>query len=121
MKENHEVPSYSSIVRFEERLSLRSLSARTREEYLRYVRKLAGHSAKDRCVLQEVEARAYLLYLREQKKYAPSSMRLAVAALQMLFKDVLGRDWKLFAIVRCPDRPALTELWPGPITSYKPS
>jgi len=41
MKENHHVPSYSSIIHFEEHLSLRSLSARTREEYVRYVRKLA--------------------------------------------------------------------------------
>ena len=88
MKENHHVPSYSSIVRFEEHLSLRSLSARTREEYVRYVRKLAGHSGKDPSVLEEPEARAYLLYLKEHKKYAPSSMRIAVAALQMFFKDV---------------------------------
>jgi hypothetical protein len=34
-------------------------------------------------------------------------MRIAGAALQMFFKDVLGRDWKLFAIVRCPDRQKL--------------
>ena len=107
MKENHHVPSYSSIVRFEEHLSLRSLSARTREEYVRYVRKLASHSGKDPSVLEEPEARAYLLYLKEQKKYAPSSMRIAVAALQMFFKDVLGREWTLFAIVRCPDRQKL--------------
>ena len=30
-------------------------------------------------------------------------MRIAVATLQMLFKDVLGRYWKLFAILRCRD------------------
>jgi site-specific recombinase XerD len=101
MKENRHVPSYSSIVRFEEHLTLRSLSARTREEYLRYVRKLASHRGKAPFVLEEAEARAYLLYLKEQKKYAPSSMRIAVAALQMFFKDVFGRGWKLFAIVLC--------------------
>jgi hypothetical protein len=82
---------------------LRSLSGRTREEYVRYVRKLASHSGKDPSVLEEAEARAYLPYLKEQKKFAPSSMRIAVAALQMFFKDVFGRDWKLFAIVRSPD------------------
>jgi hypothetical protein len=58
MKENYHGPSYSCIVRFEEHLSLRSLSARTREEYLRYVRKVAGHSGKDPSVLEEPEARA---------------------------------------------------------------
>jgi hypothetical protein len=58
MKENYHGPSYSCIVRFEEHLSLRSLSARTREEYLRYVRKVAGHSRKDPSVLEESEARA---------------------------------------------------------------
>jgi site-specific recombinase XerD len=71
------------------------------------VRKLAGQSGKDPSVLEEPEARAYLLDLKERKNYAPSSMRIAVAALQMFFKDVLGRDWKLFAIVRCPDRQKL--------------
>ena len=50
-----------------------------------------------------VDARAYLLYLKEKKKYAPSSMRIAVAAMQMFFGGVLGHDWKLFSIVRCPD------------------
>jgi integrase len=108
MKENRHVPSYSSIVRFEEHLTLRSLSGRTREEYVRYVRKLASHSGKDPSVLEEAEGRAYLLYLKEQKKYAPSSMRIAVAAAANVLQGCpWRRDWKLFAIVRCPDRQKL--------------
>jgi len=97
------VPSYPSIARLEEHLSLKSLSARTREEYPRYIRKLAERFGKDPALLEEQDARAYLLYLKEKKKYAPSSMRIAVAAIQMFFGGVLGHDWKLFSIVRCPD------------------
>ena len=89
MKENHHVPTYSSIVRFEEHLSLRSLSARKRANSMSAMfASLPAYSGKDPSVLEEPEARAYLLYLKEHKRYAPSSMRIAVAALQMFFKDV---------------------------------
>ncbi len=96
-------PTYPSIKQLAEHLSLRSLSSRTRGEYLRYIRKLAAHCGKDPATLQEEEARAYLLYLKEQKRYAPSSMRIAAAALRFFYNEVLGRGWRLFSIVRSPD------------------
>ena len=101
------IPSHPSLTLLAEHLSLRSLSVRTRGEYLRYVRKLAGRCAKDPALLEEHEARTYLLYLKEQKKYAPSSLRIAAAALQFFFNTVLARDWRLFALVRSPDRQRL--------------
>ena len=45
---------------FNSLLALGLSRARKLEEYVRYVRKLAGHSGKDPSVLEEPEARAYL-------------------------------------------------------------
>jgi len=101
------IPTYPSIEQLAEHLSLRSLSSRTHEEYVRYIRKLAGHCAKDPATLEEHEARAYLLYLKEQKQYAPSSMRIATAALRFFYNEVLGRGWRLFSMVRSPDKQRL--------------
>ena len=107
MNTSHPLVTYPSLEEFAGHLSLRSQSARTRGEYLRYVRKLAGHCGKDPALLAEPEVRGYLLYLKEDKHYAPGSMRIAVAALRGFFNDLLGRDWPLFSIVRCPDRQRL--------------
>ncbi len=101
------IPTYPSIEQLAEHLSLRSLSSRTHEEYVRYIRKLAGHCAKDPATLEEHEARAYLLYLKEQKQYAPSSMRIATAALRFFYNEVLGRGWRLLSMVRSPDKQRL--------------
>ena len=40
--------------------------------------------------------------LKEHLKYAPSSLRLAVAALRFFYNDFLERNWKLFALIRVP-------------------
>jgi site-specific recombinase XerD len=101
------IPAYPSITQLQEHLSLRSLSARTREEYARYIRKLAEHCGKDPVLLEEQEIRAYLLYLKTQKNYGPSSMRIATAALTFFFNAVFERGWKLFGKVRSPDRQTL--------------
>lgn len=107
MKTTALIPTYPSIDQLAEHLSLRSLSSRTRGEYLRYLRKLAAHCGKDPASLQEHEARAYLLYLKEQKHYAPSSMRIAAAALRFFYHEVLGHAWRLFDLVRSPDKQTL--------------
>ncbi|HEY5743932.1 MAG TPA: site-specific integrase, partial [Terrimicrobiaceae bacterium] len=104
---SHVVASYPSITQLIETLSLQTKGRRTCEEYVRYVRKLAQHSGGDPALLDEVAIRAYLIYLREEKHYAPSSLRLAVAALRFFYTRVLERQWKLFDIVSVPDRQRL--------------
>lgn len=96
-------PQYESLQRLVEALSLRSLARSTREEYLRFVRKLAAHADCDPATLDEAAVRRHLLHLKEQHGYSPSSMRTAVAALRFFHQHVCGRDWKLFDLVRCRD------------------
>jgi len=91
-----------SLVRFAELLKLRSLARTTQEEYLRYVRKLAARVGGDPAGIDEAQLRAHLLYLKDAHHYSPSSMRSAVAAMRAYFGLHLGRDWKLFDLVRSP-------------------
>jgi integrase/recombinase XerD len=94
-----------SLLRFAETLKLRSLAPSTQEEYLRYVRKLQARVKRDPAELDEAQLRAHLLYLKDGKDghgYSASSMRTAVAAFTAFYNLHLGRDWKLFGLVRSP-------------------
>ena len=95
---------HPSLQRYDEHLCLQSVSQRTREEYGRYLRRLGQHTGRDPEALAEEEARSYLIHLKEQKRYAPGSMRIAVAALRMFYNGMLQKEWRLFDLVRSPDR-----------------
>ena len=92
-----------SLVRFAELLKLRSLAPSTQAEYLRYIRKLATRVGHDPATLDEAQVRAHVLHLKEAHHYSPSSMRTACAALRGYYGLQLGRDWRLFDLVRSPD------------------
>ncbi|QYM77850.1 site-specific integrase [Horticoccus luteus] len=95
-------PDPESVQRFAETMRLRSLAAATQAEYLRFVRKLAARHGGDPAALDEAAVRAHLLRLKDEHHYSPSSMRTAVAAMRAYFGVHLGRDWKLFDLVRSP-------------------
>lgn len=99
-----------SLVRFADLLKLRSLAVSTQAEYLRYVRKLASRVGRDPADLDEAQVRAHLLHLKDAHHYSPSSMRTAVAAMRAYYGLHLGRDWKLFDLVRSPDRQTLPQV-----------
>ena len=93
-------PDAESVVRFAETMKLRSLADATRDEYLRFVRKLAARHGGDPAGLDESQVRAHLLRLKDEHHYSASSMRTAVAAMRAFFHLHLGRDWRLFDLVR---------------------
>lgn len=97
------IPEYPSLRKLDELLPLRGLAATTHEQYRRTARKLAERAGRDPAELDEAAVRAHLLYCKSELDYAPSSMRAACAALRFLYHTVLGRDWKLFDLVRCAD------------------
>lgn len=96
-----------TLVRFAELLKLRGLAPTTQEEYLRYVRKLTARTGGDPASLDEAQLRAHLLKLKDEHNYSPSSMRTAVAAMRAFFGLHLGRDWRLFDLVRAPSAQTL--------------
>src|SRR5215212_6053500 len=99
-----------SLVRFAELLKLRSLAASTQSEYMRYMRKLAARVKRDPSELDEAQVRAHLLHLKDAQKYSSSSMRAVVAAMRCYYGLHLGHDWKLFDLVRSPDRQTLPQV-----------
>ena len=101
---------YPSLTRFAELLKLRSLAATTQSEYVRYLRKLAEHVKRDPAELDEAQVRAYLLRLKSEHHYSGSTMRTAVCAMRNFYGKLLGHDWKLFDLVRSPDRKTLPEV-----------
>ena len=96
------VPDSATLVRFAETLKLRGLAPATQSEYLRFARKLLERVQCPPEAVTEEQLRAHLLRLKEEHGYSPSSMRTAVAAMRALFGAHLGRDWKLFDLVRAP-------------------
>jgi site-specific recombinase XerD len=102
--------AYDSFRRLDEALTLRSLAPTTIEEYRRYVRKLGLRVQRDPAGLEEHELREYLLRLKTHQHYSPSSMRSACAAMRFYYGQVLGRDWKLFDLVRSPDHQKLPQV-----------
>jgi len=98
---------HDSLRLLDEALTLRSLAKTTKEEYHRYLRKLAERTQCDPAKLAETQVRAHLLHLKEVQRYSASSMRSAVAAMQFFYRHVMQFDWSLFDLVRCPDRSKL--------------
>jgi len=101
---------HDSVARFVELLKLRSLAPSTQSEYVRYIRKLGTRVQRDPATLDEAQVRAHLLHLKEAQGYSPSSMRTAVAALVAFYNLHLGREWKLFSLVRSPSAQTLPQV-----------
>ena len=57
--------------------------------------------------LSERQVADFLLFLRGERKYAPSSMAQTIVALRTLFRDHLGHDWALWKTVRVRQRESL--------------
>ena len=90
--------NHSSIAKFIEFVELKDFKPPTRKEYVRYVRRLSEHFKCDPAALTEEQVRAYFLFLRQGKKFSGSAMSIAKAALQLFFREHLGRaDWKVFS------------------------
>ncbi len=91
-------------------LQLAGLSDRTQEAYLRAVRQLADHfhQAPDR--LTETQLREYLLYLKNDKHFAPASLQIAACGIKFFYTHTAPRDWKTLQKLRIPKRKSLPDV-----------
>lgn len=93
--------TYPSIAKFTAFVELKDFRAPTKKEYVRYLRKLGEHFQSDPATLSEDQLRAYFLFLRQEKKFGGSAMKLARCALRAFFRDCLHvADWTVFEEVR---------------------
>jgi site-specific recombinase XerD len=95
---NTTCPSRAKFAAF---VQLKDYRQPTKDEYVRYLRKLAEHFQCDPAALTEDQVRADFLFLRQEKKFGGSAMKLARCALRAFFRDCLHRDgWTVFEEVR---------------------
>ena len=91
--------------RMMEDMQVRNLSRHTQDAYLLQVSQFARHFAKSPALLGPEDIRAYQVYLTNEKKLAPRSVHVTVAALRFLYRVTLGLDWDFDQIIPCPKAP----------------
>ena len=64
------------------------------------VRQFFDRMQREPETVTDEDVRAYFLYLREEKKLAPSSINIAVHALRFFFIHTLRRDWPVLDLLR---------------------
>lgn len=88
-------------------LQLRGLSERTQESYVQAVRLLAEHYHKSPDLITEEELRQYFLYLKNVKKYARSSLTIALCGIKFFFEHTLNKDLPALNFIRPPNEKKL--------------
>jgi site-specific recombinase XerD len=88
-----------------EDMQVRNLAANTQLSYVQQVSLFARHFNKSPEDLGPEEIRAYQVYLTNEKKLAPGSVLIAVAALRFLYKVSLKRDWPFDEVIPAPKKP----------------
>jgi len=88
-----------------EDMQLRNLSPHTQSTYVLQVSLFARYFGKPPDQLGPEEIRCYQVYLTNEKKLAPGSILIAVAALRFLYKITLHKDWTLADIIPAPKKP----------------
>ena len=75
----------------------KALRGRSKQEYLRQVRKLGeNYAGRELAGVTEREVFDYLVHRREVEKLRPSTLNQAVVALRMFYRDYLGKKWALW-------------------------
>lgn len=74
-------------------LQLAGLSESTQKTYIRAIRQLADHYHTPPDRLSEEQVRSYLLHLKNDKKFACSSLGIAYNAIKFFYTHTAPRDW----------------------------
>ena len=88
-----------------EDMRVRNFSPHTQSTYVLQVSLFARYFHKPPDQLGPEEIRSYQVYLTDEKKLAPGSILIAVAALRFLYKVTLHKDWSVEDIIPAPKKP----------------
>jgi len=88
-----------------EDMRVRNFSPHTQSTYALQVSLFARYFRKPPDQLGPEEIRSYQVYLTDQRKLAPASTLIAVAALRFLYKVTLHKDWRVEDIIPAPKKP----------------
>ena len=88
-----------------EDMQVRNFSPHTQSTYVLQVSLFARYFTKPPDQLGPEEIRSYQVYLTNEKKLAPGSLLIAVAALRFLYRVTLHKDWSVEDIIPAPKKP----------------
>ncbi len=91
--------------RMTEDMQVRNLALNTQTAYVQQVSLFARHFDKSPEQLGPEDIRTYQVYLTNEKKLAPGSVLIAVAALRFLYKISLKKDWTFEDVIPAPKKP----------------
>ncbi len=91
--------------RMTEDMQVRNLALNTQTSYVQQVSLFARHFDKSPEQLGPEDIRAYQVYLTNERKLAPSSILIAVAALRFLYKVSMKKDWTFNDVIPAPKKP----------------
>ncbi len=74
-------------------MKLESKPENTQRVYVQNVAALAKFYGKSPDQLSREQIRDYLVYLLDEKKYAPSTYRQILSSLRFFYRKTLGKDW----------------------------
>jgi site-specific recombinase XerD len=88
-----------------EDMQVRNLALNTQESYIQQVAQFARHFRQSPDALGPEEIRTYQVYLTNERKLAPGSILIAVAALRFLYKVTLQKAWSVVDLIPAPKKP----------------
>jgi site-specific recombinase XerD len=85
-----------------EDMQVRNLSPHTLQAYTEQVSRFARHFGKSPAVLGPEDIRTYQIYLANERRLAPSSIQIAIAALRFLYRITLKKEWAFAEVIPSP-------------------
>jgi integrase/recombinase XerD len=96
--------------RLHQDLQFAGLAEGTQKMYLRAVRQLATHVYKPPDRITESEVREYLLYLKNEREYSPSSLKIAASGVIFFDTRTAPCDWLILKNLHCPRPQSLPDV-----------
>lgn len=96
--------------RMAEDLHLTGKAERTVHGYLRAVRQLADYCRKSPDEVTETELRRFFLHLKNNRKAAYGTLRVALSGIQFFFRTTCPRDWNILAMLKLKNVSTLPEV-----------
>jgi len=81
-------------------MQLYGYSERTQESYLRAVRQLNDYNGKSPELITEEELREYFLHIKNKRKYAANTMKIAYYGIKFFYKTTLKKSWDTLELIR---------------------
>jgi len=96
-------PFSPTLIRFQQDLQPNGLEERTQQSYGSAVRKLFEFLRREPDSASEDDLRNYLLFIKNELKWSPSTINVAKQGLKKYFSITCPRDWATLKLVRARD------------------